>query len=159
MVRRSSLSGARRADEETLALRIEFLRSRARYLRYKEECAYIAAEQQRVLISLEKTALVWDERAGRAMSSVDDPLREGRAVYAIEQAAIQRGLAAKFKRIWDISTNTHASATVADEAAESTPNDPVTTSDAVRLPLIADDSDDEDLQVAGEASGITPSVN
>ena len=57
-------------------------------------------EQRRVLISLEKTAEVWDTKANK-MPHTDDPYIEGLRAYAAKQATIQRGLKAKFSAMWD----------------------------------------------------------
>ncbi|GJF00427.1 hypothetical protein PsYK624_167150 [Phanerochaete sordida] len=82
------------------ALRVEFLRARGRIRHYKEEVNYVVEEQRRVLTSLEKTALHWDVCEGAAARIDDSIQRQGTTAYAAEQAALQRGLAAKFSKLW-----------------------------------------------------------
>ena len=71
-----------------LALRVEWLRSRARSERYREEILFLQEEQRRTIVSLEKYALEWDERARIGEEHAPCPLlREGLAAYAAERAA------------------------------------------------------------------------
>ncbi|GJE98768.1 CxC2 domain-containing protein [Phanerochaete sordida] len=84
----------------TEALRMEFLRTRSRHYRYMEEVGYVVEEKRRVIETLEKESLAWDRREGGARSTSCAILRQGLSAYAAKQAAIRRGLSAKFSRIW-----------------------------------------------------------
>ena len=56
-------------------------------------------EMRRVLDFLEWAAKRWDLRAG-ARSEEGLELKEGLDAYALQQAALQRSLAASFKGLW-----------------------------------------------------------
>lgn len=43
-------------------MRIEYLRARARALRFREHIEFLKEEKRRVLISLEAEASIWDRR-------------------------------------------------------------------------------------------------
>ncbi|KAF7795842.1 hypothetical protein EIP86_007009 [Pleurotus ostreatoroseus] len=81
------------------ALRIEFLRTRARSRRWSEQVALLEEEQRRTLVSLEGVALEWDRRMLK-YSGAEDAYSQGLAAYAAEQAAVQRGLKAKYRALW-----------------------------------------------------------
>lgn len=83
------------------ALRGEFLRTRARALRYREEIIFLEEEQRRSLVSLEQYAVQWEKRGEAPLRVVTcSDLREGMSAYAAKQAALRRALAAKFRSIW-----------------------------------------------------------
>ncbi|KAF7799366.1 hypothetical protein EIP86_010598 [Pleurotus ostreatoroseus] len=83
------------------ALRVEYLRTRARARRAQEEVCLVTEEQRRILVSLEASALTWDRREGEAPQRAEHPiLQQGLAAYAAKQSRIQRGLAAHFKALW-----------------------------------------------------------
>ncbi|KAF7798643.1 hypothetical protein EIP86_009867 [Pleurotus ostreatoroseus] len=81
------------------ALRIEFLRARARSRRWSEQVALLREEQRRTLVSLEQVALEWDRRVQK-YSDAEDAYSQGLSAYAAEQAAVQRGLKAKYSALW-----------------------------------------------------------
>ncbi|KAF7793609.1 hypothetical protein EIP86_004723 [Pleurotus ostreatoroseus] len=81
------------------ALRIEFLRTRARSRRWSEQVVLLEEEQRRTLVSFEGTALEWDQRMHK-YSGAEDAYSQGLAAYAAEQAAVQRGLKAKYRALW-----------------------------------------------------------
>ena len=85
-----------------LAMRVEYLRARARVQRYREQIAILKEEKRRVLVSLEYEAEIWDSRRAAQLIGVDSASAEseGRAVYAAKQAAVRRRLASKFAVIW-----------------------------------------------------------
>ncbi|GJF00432.1 CxC2 domain-containing protein [Phanerochaete sordida] len=118
------------------AIRGEWLRARARPLRYKEEIVIVTEEQRRTIVTLYVEASEWAQRA-----SIRDPdcpvLREGLAAYAAEQAARLRGLAAHFKRLWQGLSNVQAS-TSADEGQENELE-----SGTMLYAFAGEDSDDE----------------
>lgn len=87
------------ADEEDDVLRAEWARSRARVRRATEEVMLLGEEMQRTLGFLEWRASWWEGRQG-ARSNVGAEMREGLHAFAVEQAAMQRSLAADFKKLW-----------------------------------------------------------
>ena len=83
-----------------VALRIEWLRTRARAYRFHEEVELLKEEQRRVLISLAQTAQWWEEKAEDVQFKPTQALREGASAYAARQAALRRALAASFRATW-----------------------------------------------------------
>ncbi|GJF00231.1 CxC2 domain-containing protein [Phanerochaete sordida] len=123
------------------ALRVEFLKSRARKERYREESLCVQAEKGRVVAALEKTALKWDEREGRTARLKECPVvAEGAAAYAAERAATERGLSFKFSTLWWRAPQGLAVIRDDDEGAETT-GDAVSkgTGDAVSRGAVVDD--------------------
>ena len=82
------------------AIRVEFLRSRARALRFAEEVQILLEEQRRVLQSLENDAKMWEHRAVLAMQKECLIIRQGAIAYSMRQAAIRRKLATAFRDAW-----------------------------------------------------------
>ncbi|GJF00807.1 CxC2 domain-containing protein [Phanerochaete sordida] len=129
------------------ALRVEFLKSRARKERYREESLCVQAEKIRVGAALEKNALRWDEREGRAARLKKCPIvAGGAAAYAAERAATERALSHRFSTLWWRAPRGLAVITDEDEGAEATgeraargtvPDEDLHFADA------ADDSDDD----------------
>ncbi|KAL1739936.1 hypothetical protein HDZ31DRAFT_48500, partial [Schizophyllum fasciatum] len=68
------------------ALRVEYLKSKARRDRHREELQLLEEEMRRVIESNRADAADWRERAC-ARSTLDDQLREGLRSYALEHAA------------------------------------------------------------------------
>jgi hypothetical protein len=84
----------------------EWLQSCARVAWFSEEIILIQEEKQRVLVSLEKDALQWDERQGCAQELYSNvAIWDGVAAYAAEQASTRRALAAKFSIQWRCSSS------------------------------------------------------
>ncbi|KAK7024290.1 hypothetical protein VNI00_016414 [Paramarasmius palmivorus] len=81
------------------ATRLEWMKARARDLRWKEEVLLLEEEMRRVLVTLEYEAKEWLARV--ATEDLTGPLGEGVTAYALRQAAIRRGLAAKFRSMWE----------------------------------------------------------
>lgn len=106
----------------------------------------LGAEQNRTVVSLEKTALAWDRREGDALKTeADTPSAEqqGRAAYAARQADLQRRLKAKCQRLWGF-----ALAKLDRDTAPTT---------AAGLPMTAhvsatveSDDEDEELRILGD---------
>ncbi|KAG1844094.1 hypothetical protein C8R48DRAFT_750896 [Suillus tomentosus] len=96
------------------ALRVEWVKARARALRWNEEVLLLKEEMRRTRAYLEWKARWWDIRA---KFTVDDrPLSEGIAAYAFRQAALQRRLSVSFLQLWSTSSTTNqASQSIADE--------------------------------------------
>lgn len=93
-----------------LALRVEYLKARARKERYREETLLVQEEKRATLASLQKEALLWDRREGTVLSlKVCPVVAEGASAYAAERAASERALSAKFSTMWGtISVSTEA---------------------------------------------------
>ncbi|KIP01514.1 hypothetical protein PHLGIDRAFT_80473 [Phlebiopsis gigantea 11061_1 CR5-6] len=85
------------------ALKQEFLKARARTMRFQEHSLMLVEEYRRVLVSLDETALLWDRREGEARQHEHDPTAEGKAAYAARQSMLQRQLRAKTERLWDMA--------------------------------------------------------
>lgn len=83
-----------------VAVRVEYLKARARRIRYQEQIQLIIEEKRRVLESLKHDALVWDKREEESLEDLS-PEGQGRAAYAARQAAMRRSLATKFALIWE----------------------------------------------------------
>ena len=84
-----------------VALRVEWLRARARATRYQEEVLLVQEEQRRTLVSLDQYALEWDQRAHLPSVVSECPLvRSGLSAYAMEQAAFYRAIAARYRNLW-----------------------------------------------------------
>lgn len=75
----------------TDSLRVEWLKARARKMRWEEETKILQEEMRRVLATLEYEETEWTAR-GAARFTTDDCLREGLAAYAAKQAHIRRAM-------------------------------------------------------------------
>ena len=82
------------------AVRIEWAKARARYLRWTEEVMLLKEEMRRVRKTLEWKATWWEQRR-EGWEGQDEATREGVRAYASRQAKIQRGLHSRFTRLWD----------------------------------------------------------
>ncbi|KAK7028210.1 hypothetical protein VNI00_014900 [Paramarasmius palmivorus] len=81
------------------ATRVEWMKARARDLRWKEELELINEEMRRTLLTLEYEAQEWVSWVAKENDS--RPEGEGVTAYALRQAAIRRGLARKFQVLWN----------------------------------------------------------
>ncbi|KAL1741225.1 hypothetical protein HDZ31DRAFT_84959 [Schizophyllum fasciatum] len=81
------------------ALRVEFLKSKARCDRDREETQLLMEEMRRTIASLSHDALVWRRRAHARMTA-DDSLREGLQSYALRQSALCSERAAVLVEKW-----------------------------------------------------------
>lgn len=81
-------------------LRSEWTKSRARTKRSREEVLLLLEEMRRVLEFLEWKAAWWDERQEGLMVIAPD-INEGLCSYAVDQATLQRSLAASFRLLWN----------------------------------------------------------
>ena len=84
----------------TIAIRVEFLRCRARAMRFTEEVQMLREEQRRVLVSLEQEATMWERRAVLAVAKECLVTRQGAVAYAMRQCALRRKLATCFRSCW-----------------------------------------------------------
>ena len=83
-----------------LALRIEWAKSRARYLRWSEEVLLLKEEMRRVRKTLEKRVAWWRERE-EPWEGLDRAEAEGVCAYARRQAGVEQSLYERFTRLWD----------------------------------------------------------
>ncbi|KAK7019655.1 hypothetical protein VNI00_018040 [Paramarasmius palmivorus] len=88
--------GADEADNEIL--RSEWCKSRARSLRATEEVLLLREEMRRTLRYLEWMAGEWEARANVNVGSSSK--MEGKHVFALAQAEVQRGLKTHFEKLW-----------------------------------------------------------
>lgn len=127
--------------ESVTALRVEFLRSRARAHRFREEVLMILEEQRRVLVSLENDAVIWDRRQAASTTFPDkSPVTvAGLAAYAAEQADLKRRMKEHFRKLW--TGDKDVLKILEDDAPEAE----MTGASAAKIPYIYvhDDSDDE----------------
>ncbi|KAL1684903.1 hypothetical protein GGG16DRAFT_67383, partial [Schizophyllum commune] len=82
------------------ALRVEYLKSRARRDRHREEIRLLEEEMRRTLASFAADALEWEERVLVPITT-DAELAEGLHSYAMDQASIARARAARFQLKWE----------------------------------------------------------
>ncbi len=83
---------------ETDSLRVEWIKSRARWMRWHEETKLLPEEMRRCLATLIYEEEQWRMRA--TARPVDDPrLREGLVAYALDQAAIRRRMRSTFRAV------------------------------------------------------------
>src|ERR1700722_10654592 len=80
-------------------LRIEWSRSRARWMRWHEEVRLLREEMRRVLTFLEWQATWWVE-LGERHNHVDGPHAEGLCAYGHRQASIRKAIQTSFERKW-----------------------------------------------------------
>ena len=115
-----------------LAVRVEFLKARARCHRFAEEIKLIKEEQRRILVSLHRASLDWDARA-LASHEQNIIIREGLTCYAAEQAEIRRAMAQSYLHIWGLPITEAVLYTMDDDQEED---------DLVIVPEFADDVDE-----------------
>ncbi|KAF9014455.1 hypothetical protein BDZ89DRAFT_1142297 [Hymenopellis radicata] len=89
-------------DDVVESCRVEWLKSRARSLRWSEERKFLAEEMRRTPITLEKKAEWWDARRESEDESLGADIKEGIRAYSAEQAAVWRKLASSFKTVWEV---------------------------------------------------------
>ncbi|KAL1666291.1 hypothetical protein GGF50DRAFT_125801 [Schizophyllum commune] len=81
------------------ALRVEYLKSKARRDRHREELRLLLEEMRRVIASNEADAAEWQQRASSRRCE-DEQLREGLQSYALEHAARATARAARLAERW-----------------------------------------------------------
>ncbi|TCD59912.1 hypothetical protein EIP91_011195 [Steccherinum ochraceum] len=82
------------------AVRIEWLKARARKKWWAEELQLLEEEHRGIGVFLQYKATWWEGLA-KQRPDASEPLQEGLAAYAKRQAFIQRGLANKFDKLWE----------------------------------------------------------
>ncbi|KAI9068672.1 hypothetical protein FKP32DRAFT_1672009 [Trametes sanguinea] len=86
------------SDSMIDSLRVEWLKTRARKMRWAEEAMLLPEEMRRVLATYRYEHQLWLTRA--SARPVSDPaLREGLVSYAIRQARVRTAMAAVFRRV------------------------------------------------------------
>ncbi|KAG6819053.1 hypothetical protein H0H93_015936 [Arthromyces matolae] len=94
-------SAVEQAEDPRLndALRIEWCRSRARSMRWKEEVELLQEEMRRILQFLSWEADCWDARASTSLHD-DSTVREGMSAYALSRGQLRRKLKGRFEDMW-----------------------------------------------------------
>ncbi|KAJ8502454.1 hypothetical protein ONZ45_g11741 [Pleurotus djamor] len=88
--------------ELNAGLRVEWAKSRARYLRWKEEVLLVKEEMRRVRVTFEYEGNVWRQRQSEASKITTDPvLAQGLAAYAHRQTCVREQLRSSFTAIWE----------------------------------------------------------
>ncbi|KAL0571368.1 hypothetical protein V5O48_010593 [Marasmius crinis-equi] len=82
------------------ALRVEWCKAQVRCRRWTEELVLLEEEMRRTLLSLEHEAGEWDKQVHVAADERGSDIMEGMQANCIRQAAIRRGLSAKFQALW-----------------------------------------------------------
>jgi hypothetical protein len=82
------------------ALRVEWAKSRARAMRWKEEVMLLREEMRRVLVYFEYKAAWWVDRGEAEGREATPALAEGLRAYAEGQGQLQRDLASSFSKKW-----------------------------------------------------------
>ncbi len=86
------------SEGATDSLRVEWIKARARSMRWEEETKLLPEEMRRCLATLQ-----WEERQWRLRATarqVEDPrLQEGLVAYALDQAAIRRSMRRTFHAV------------------------------------------------------------
>lgn len=77
------------------SLRVEWLKARARVMRWQEEVKLLPEEMRRVLVSHHHSENTWLSRA-HARTNVDPALREGLVAYAHKQSNMYRAMRGRF---------------------------------------------------------------
>lgn len=115
-------------------------------MRYQEEILHLEEEKRRVVVSLQKTAAVWDARERSVLHyEPSHLLQEGLTAYAAEQASLNRRLAARFQELWNMG--------VSERAVEGTDDGQEAEGDSeLRYTFGADNTDDEGITARGDNS-------
>ncbi|PBK63779.1 hypothetical protein ARMSODRAFT_893876, partial [Armillaria solidipes] len=83
------------------AVKLEWLKSRARAHHWREECLLLTEEKRRTLESFRFTAQEWDNRES-GWHGLDAAVQEGVMGYARRQASVYRSLELHFRKLWDM---------------------------------------------------------
>ncbi|KAI9069790.1 hypothetical protein FKP32DRAFT_1559042 [Trametes sanguinea] len=81
------------------SLRVEWLKARARQMRWGEEVKLLPEEMRRVLMTHRYEYNSWLSRASPPLPSADPALQEGLTAYAFKQAHIRASMASVFRTI------------------------------------------------------------
>ena len=94
-------------------LRVEWLKVRARQMRWGEEVRLLGEEMRRVLVTYRHEHQLWMVRSATPLSA-DPILKEGLISYAIKQAGIRSAMAQVFRRLCMPVASTASPSTVKD---------------------------------------------
>lgn len=81
------------------ALRVEWVKARARAAWWSEEVDLLWEEMRRVLVTLCHCVNIWEQHVNKHLH-VDHQLVEGITAYAGYQAHLHRALASRFEAMW-----------------------------------------------------------
>lgn len=93
-------------SSDAAGVRVEWLKARARSLRWYEELLLLPEEIRRTVETHHFKAEWWLERASMRSACVDAALQEGLTAYATRQAYIRRGLARQVGALWSKTAKT-----------------------------------------------------
>ena len=130
------------STQGALAIRVEFLKTRARANRFNEQLQLVQADKGRTLLSLKKEAEVWQERGARNGAMGDEALRQGLSAYAARQADLRLGLCSKFEKMWQSLRNT--ADTIGDDVGAEVEHE------GLRIVHLVEDSDSDDERTAAD---------
>ncbi|KAL4258606.1 hypothetical protein AB1N83_012769 [Pleurotus pulmonarius] len=82
-------------------LRIEWVKSRARYLRWSEEVLLCKEEMRRVRQALQSRIDNWTDKVMVGSDVTDDTTRQGLSAYAQSQIGVFRSLHTRFTTLWE----------------------------------------------------------
>jgi hypothetical protein len=119
-------------------LRVEWAKSRARALRWKEEVMLLKEEMRRVRRFLEWKANWWQSRSD-GWDGLDVSIAAGIKAYAFRQRNIQQALLTEFTRLWEVPLT---SCGVTEDAGEG--EEAVNQAWSAIADQLEADSDDED---------------
>ncbi|KAJ7698223.1 hypothetical protein B0H14DRAFT_2417944, partial [Mycena olivaceomarginata] len=88
------------AEDVSIALRIEWAKTRAKAMRYAEEVDLLEEEMRRVLQFMDWRADWWMSLVGLRAGVQDEALREGHEAYAVRQAGYMKGIRDRFAAQW-----------------------------------------------------------
>ena len=88
-----------------IALRLEWIKARARKLRWQEELELLPEEARRAIVFFNAKATEWERCASQRRGSVCPEILEGLIGYAYRQAGLMRQLALSGQRRWSKSTD------------------------------------------------------
>lgn len=124
------------------ALRVEYLKSRARRDRHREEIRLLEEEMRRTIASSLTDAVEWEERAS-ARDAQDDELAEGLCSYAREQADAARVNAERYSNKWQAVRARGQAALLHDFSGVQAAPDPDALRELEELEDAVDDADEE----------------
>ncbi|KIL53917.1 hypothetical protein M378DRAFT_93383, partial [Amanita muscaria Koide BX008] len=88
-------------EEFNDSMRVEWVKARARKMRWQEEFLIVQEEMRRVLVWFEWKAGWWEEQAlRRGDSDLNHDILQGVAAYAYKQAEICGRMATRFAKDW-----------------------------------------------------------
>lgn len=99
-VARQASTGNNEDEEVDECMRIEWMKTRARARRWREEVQLLQEEMRRVLVFFEWKATWWRDLECQRHAGLSTALCVGLAAYAEKQARMYEALALKFQNMW-----------------------------------------------------------